>query len=109
MPLLPLLPLLPAPRPAGRDLLQVTRRADNAYGPPDLAALLGILITAAKRRPYDGEPVVMRRDVTLHELAQGLRTMSQGLRWFDSHDPEEQCCPDRGVAGRCGDGGGRHN
>ncbi|MFE5675950.1 DUF5958 family protein [Streptomyces erythrochromogenes] len=26
----------------------------------------------------------------LNELAQGLRPMSQGVEWFDAHDPDEQ-------------------
>ncbi|MEV4950158.1 DUF5958 family protein [Streptomyces sp. NPDC053755] len=30
------------------------------------------------------------RDVILNELAQGLRPMSQGIEWFDTHSPEEQ-------------------
>ncbi|MEU6438869.1 hypothetical protein [Streptomyces sp. NPDC047046] len=34
--------------------LQTTRWADDAVGAADLAALLGILITAAERRPSHG-------------------------------------------------------
>jgi hypothetical protein len=34
--------------------LQTTRWADDAQGAADLAALLGILITAAERRPSHG-------------------------------------------------------
>ncbi|MCX0241922.1 DUF5958 family protein [Streptomyces drozdowiczii] len=30
------------------------------------------------------------RDLILNELAQGLRPMSQGIEWFDTHSPEEQ-------------------
>lgn len=30
------------------------------------------------------------RDIILNELAQGLRPMSQGIEWFDTHSPEEQ-------------------
>nr|WTB35573.1 DUF5958 family protein [Streptomyces sp. NBC_00830] len=30
------------------------------------------------------------RDVILNELAQGLRPMSQGIKWFDGLSPEEQ-------------------
>ncbi|MFE6847984.1 DUF5958 family protein [Streptomyces sp. NPDC057686] len=30
------------------------------------------------------------RDVILNELAQGLRPMSQGIEWFDTHGPKEQ-------------------
>ncbi|WP_325176320.1 DUF5958 family protein [Streptomyces liliifuscus] len=30
------------------------------------------------------------RDVILNELAQGLRPMSVGIEWFDTHGPEEQ-------------------
>ncbi|WUG84683.1 DUF5958 family protein [Streptomyces sp. NBC_00454] len=30
------------------------------------------------------------RDVILNELAQGLRPMSQGIDWFDTHGPQEQ-------------------
>ncbi|MFF4576725.1 Fic family protein [Streptomyces sp. NPDC001410] len=36
--------------------LQVTRWADDADGAADLAVLLGILITAAERRPVNGSP-----------------------------------------------------
>ncbi|MFI1154951.1 DUF5958 family protein [Streptomyces sp. NPDC020817] len=49
------------------------------------------------------------RDVILNELAQGLRPMSQGIEWFDAHDPQEQsevllflrhhCIQARAVAG----------
>jgi Family of unknown function (DUF5958) len=30
------------------------------------------------------------RDVILNELAQGLRPMSQGIEWFDTHGPQGQ-------------------
>ncbi|MFE5589226.1 DUF5958 family protein [Streptomyces sp. NPDC056549] len=30
------------------------------------------------------------RDIILNELAQGLRPMSQGIGWFDTHGPKEQ-------------------
>lgn len=30
------------------------------------------------------------RDIILNELAQGLRSMSQGIEWFDTHGPKGQ-------------------
>ncbi|MFF2308371.1 DUF5958 family protein [Streptomyces sp. NPDC058128] len=30
------------------------------------------------------------RDIILNQLAQGLRPMSQGIEWFDTHGPKEQ-------------------
>ncbi|MDQ0578699.1 DUF5958 family protein [Streptomyces rishiriensis] len=29
------------------------------------------------------------RDILLNELAQGLRPMSEGIEWFDTHGPKE--------------------
>ncbi|MGW6617035.1 DUF5958 family protein [Streptomyces erythrochromogenes] len=36
------------------------------------------------------ELITTERDTILNELAQGLRPMSQGVEWFDAHDPDEQ-------------------
>ncbi|MFJ3831413.1 DUF5958 family protein [Streptomyces sp. NPDC090046] len=45
---------------------------------------------AAECRLISRGAVVNKRDVRLNELAQGLRPMSEGIKWFDDLVPDDQ-------------------